>query len=179
MHRSIVVLSSSSLPAQVAARSRSSHWRRRAASSSAKSTPQPTYVVAAAGKDTAVPVPDERIHQPKYTIPPSAFPSSSSAKMYEHFPAAGEEAVEEMRERQKWPSSTATTPAHPATTREGLGRAGHLKKIEGGIGSSSAVRFRSAPGEMSQGGEGGLGLMEKDGGQGDKEQRTVVITRYF
>ncbi|KAF8899893.1 hypothetical protein CPB84DRAFT_1747645 [Gymnopilus junonius] len=35
----------------------------------------------------------------------------------------------------------------------------------GGVGESSAVRFRSAPGEMGRrgGGDGGLGLMDKEG----------------
>ncbi|KIM27134.1 hypothetical protein M408DRAFT_330243 [Serendipita vermifera MAFF 305830] len=82
--------------------------------------------------------------------------------MYEHFPPADQEVVDGIEEASNRPSSSSTSPAHPATTREGLGRAGQLKKDEDGIGSSSAVRFRSAPGEMAEGGEGGLGLM-RDG----------------
>ncbi len=35
----------------------------------------------------------------------------------------------------------------------------------GGVGSSAAVRFSSAPGQMSEGSNGGLGLMDKEGTQ--------------
>jgi hypothetical protein len=147
MHRRIVIYTSII-----------SHTRR-TASSSAKST---SYVVSTPPKNTSRPIPDDRIVQPNQDLPSSAFPSSSSATMYEHFPAADQEAVDRMKAAQSRPSSTASTPAHPGTTQDGLGRAGNLPKNEEGIGSSSAVRFRSAPGEMNQGSDGGLGLM-KDG----------------
>lgn len=130
---------------------------RRAVSSSAKPT---AYVVSTPPKDRSIPIPDDRIVQPNQDLPSSAFPSSSSATMYEHFPAADQEAVDRMKAAQSQPSSTASTPAHPGTTKDGLGRAGTLPKNEEGIGSSSAVRFRSAPGEMNEGSDGGLGLMK-------------------
>lgn len=88
--------------------------------------------------------------------------------MYQHFPAADQDVVDGIEEAKSRPSSAAATPAHPGTTREGLGRAGKLPTDEGGVGSSSAVRFRSAPGEMSEGGEGGLGLMRDGDGKSKK-----------
>ena len=51
-------------------------------------------------------------------------------------------------------SSTSTSHAHPTTTQ-------NAPKNASGVGSSSAVRFRSAPGEMKDGSDGGLGLMNK------------------
>jgi hypothetical protein len=51
-------------------------------------------------------------------------------------------------------SSTSASQAHPTTTK-------YAPKNASGVGSSSSVRFRSAPGEMKDGSDGGLGLMDK------------------
>lgn len=51
-------------------------------------------------------------------------------------------------------SSTSAGPAHPTLTKQ-------APQNEDGVGSSSGVRHRSAPGAMSQGGDGGLGLMDE------------------
>ncbi|KAG8826090.1 hypothetical protein FRC17_008412 [Serendipita sp. 399] len=123
--------------------------------------PKSSYVQATNPPDPAKPIPDDRIRPVDHGVPPGPFPSSL---MYKQYPEADEGVVEGMEDAKRRPSSSASTPAHPGTTQEGLGRAGELEKIEEGVGSSSAVRFRSAPGEMSQGGDGGLGLMEKTKG---------------
>lgn len=75
-----------------------------------------------------------------------------------------------MKDASRRPSSSSSTPAHPGTTQEGVGRAGSLQKDEDGIGWSGAVRHRSSPGEMSAGGEGGLGLMNDNDGSEKKPQ---------
>ncbi|KZS87885.1 hypothetical protein SISNIDRAFT_460482 [Sistotremastrum niveocremeum HHB9708] len=51
-------------------------------------------------------------------------------------------------------SSSSAAPAHPKLTKQ-------APQNPDGVGSSSAVRYRSAPGEMSGGGDGGLGLMDE------------------
>src|ERR1700753_4343989 len=53
-------------------------------------------------------------------------------------------------------SSTSTSQAHPKLTQ-------FAPKNTEGIGSSSAVRYRSAPGDMRDGSDGGLGVMDKAG----------------
>jgi len=51
-------------------------------------------------------------------------------------------------------SSTSPGLAHPNTTSR-------VPQNPGGVGESSAVRYRSAPGAMSEGSNGGLGLMDE------------------
>ncbi|GJJ08025.1 hypothetical protein Clacol_002232 [Clathrus columnatus] len=51
-------------------------------------------------------------------------------------------------------SSTSPGPAHPNTTSR-------VPQNPGGVGESSAVRYRSAPGAMAEGSNGGLSLMDE------------------
>ncbi|KAG8998440.1 hypothetical protein FRB90_012297 [Tulasnella sp. 427] len=51
------------------------------------------------------------------------------------------------------PSSTSPEYAHPVLTKR-------ASRVEDGVGSSSAVRHRDAPGQMSQGGYGGKNLSD-------------------
>ncbi|KAG8821587.1 hypothetical protein FRB91_010634 [Serendipita sp. 411] len=120
--------------------------------------PKSTYVQASNPPDLAKSIPDERIRPVDHGVPPGPFPSSA---MYKNYPEADQNVVEQMEDAKSRPSSSASTPAHPGTIQQGLGKAGEVEKIEDGVGSSSAVRFRSAPGEMSEGSDGGLGLMKK------------------
>ena len=55
-------------------------------------------------------------------------------------------------------SSSSSEVAYSVTT-------GRVPKHEGGVGESAAVRAGSSPGEMGKrgGGDGGLGLMDKEG----------------
>jgi len=78
-----------------------------------------------------------------YKVPSGAYATTSP---YE--PQTGTNPPESLN------SSTSASRAHPTTTQ-------HAPKNASGIGSSSAVRFRSAPGEMKDGSDGGLGLMNK------------------
>jgi hypothetical protein len=129
---------------------------RRIACSTSKSS-KPKYVQATTPRDPAKPIPDDRIKPPDHGVPPGSHPSSA---LYKQFPEADQDTIDGMKDAANRPSSSASTPAHPATTQEGAGRAGSLKKDKDGVGWSSAVRHRSSPGEMSAGGEGGLGLMK-------------------
>lgn len=136
---------------------------RRFASSNAARSGGESYVHATPPKDPSTPIPDERITPPDHGEAPGAFPTSA---LYRQHPKLENESplVQGMTKAKEHPSSSSNTPAHPGTTREGLGRAGVLEKDESGVGWSSAVRHRSAPGEMQQGGDGGLGLMDKKKG---------------
>lgn len=122
------------------------------------------YVQGLTHRSSAKVVSDERTKDPEYKETPGAFPTSA---LYKQFPDADPERVESTRNAAIRQSSTSSTPAHPGTTQEGLGRSGHLSKDEGGVGWSAAVRHRTSPGEMNAGGEGGLGLMN----QGDSSQK--------
>jgi hypothetical protein len=138
---------------------------RRLASSNAPKSGSAKYVHATPPNDPSKPISDDRITPPDHGEAPGAFPTSA---LYRQHSKVDEDSqmVEVMNQYKDNPSSSASSPAHPGTTKEGLGRAGKLEKDESGVGSSSAVRFRSAPGEMQQGGDGGLGLMNK--GKGSK-----------
>ncbi|KIJ43113.1 hypothetical protein M422DRAFT_31035 [Sphaerobolus stellatus SS14] len=78
-----------------------------------------------------------------YDVPGGAYPTSDPYVM-PHPTAAPENANL---------SSTSPGVAHPNTTSR-------VPQNPSGIGSSAAVRFRSAPGEMSAGSDGGLDLMD-------------------
>ena len=139
---------------------------RRIASSTSKSG-KPKYVQATTPRDHAKPISDDRIKPPDHGVPPGSHPTSA---LYKQFPEADQDTIDAMKDAANRPSSSASTPAHPATTQEGIGRAGALKKDKDGVGWSSAVRHRSSPGDMSAGGEGGLGLMKDSNTPSKKPQ---------
>jgi hypothetical protein len=155
MHRRVVNLPSIS--------SQVTRATRRTVSNTTKST---SYVHATTPSDPATRIPDDRITPPDHGVPPEAFPSSA---MYTHHPEASQGMLEDLEDAAKRPSSSSATPAHPGNTRDGTERAGKLDTREDGVGWSSAVRHRSAPGEMAQGGDGGLGLMDSKGERAGKK----------
>jgi len=153
-----------------------------------KSTKPPKYVQSRPPPDTPTKIPDPRIVPPDHAEPAGPFPSTL---LYENYPPALSETIKAMEDAKSRPSSTSTTPAHPFTTRAlgdeeagtDIGRGGHKKstgwqeqgyggegrgvmKDESGVGWSAAVRYRSAPGRMEEGSDGGLGLR---GGKGKKD----------
>ena len=96
-----------------------------------------------------------------------------------------------MEDAKSRPSSSSAGPAHPFTTRAlgddeagtDIGRGGHkmstgweeqgsggegrgVMKDGRGVGWSAAVRYRSAPGMMEEGSDGGLGLRDGEGKKG-------------
>ena len=79
-----------------------------------------------------------------YEVPYGAYPTSAP---YENFPSTDAPITTPH-------SSTSPDLAHPYTTLA-------ADQNFTGIGASASVRFRSAPGEMAAGGDGGLGLMDK------------------
>ncbi|KAF9791011.1 hypothetical protein BJ322DRAFT_1039159 [Thelephora terrestris] len=85
----------------------------------------------------------------KYEIPTGAYHSTAP---YEKLTEVKYERYEGER------SSSSSEVAHPVTTKR-------VPRHEGGVGESAAVRFASSPGEMGDrgGGDGGLGLMDKEG----------------
>lgn len=91
--------------------------------------------------------PQENFHG----VPAGAFPTSAP---YVNFP----ETDPPDTEGAQVSSTSSDLLAHPQTTRG-------VPQHEGGVGSSSAVRHREAPGQMgAQGGsDGGLGLMDEKG----------------
>jgi len=104
--------------------------------------PTPEPVTSHSGSQTYV-VSEPDPQDKRYKVPSGAYASTSpyeSQKPAES-PNAGPS------------SSSSTSPAHPKTTAS-------APHNESGIGSSSAVRFRSAHGEMQDGSDGGLGLMD-------------------
>ena len=126
---------------------------------------RPKYVHATASSATGEKISDPRVKKQDHGEVPGPFPSSA---LYTNYPPASSELVDTLQDGkgEARMSSTSASPAHPTTTTTksqggGLGRAGEVPRNEEGVGSSSAVRFRSAPGEMASGGDGGLGLMKK------------------
>ncbi|EIW84002.1 hypothetical protein CONPUDRAFT_151049 [Coniophora puteana RWD-64-598 SS2] len=87
-------------------------------------------------------------HTP-YEVPSGAFPTSAPYDTYQETSAPNPSGAH---------SSTSASPPHPNTTRRVLMNAW-------GVGESAAVRHGEAPGEMGKrgGGQGGLGLMDKEG----------------
>jgi len=153
------------------------------------STKPPKYLQSKPPQDPSTKIPDPRIIPPDHGEPAGPFPSTLP---YENHPPATPGTVEAMEDAKSRPSSSSTTPAHPFTTRAladeeagtDVGRGGYktstgwqeqgyggegrgVVKDESGIGWSAAVRYRSAPGMMKEGSEGGLGL------RGFKEKKDV------
>lgn len=129
------------------------------------SNESPKYVHATAPQSQGEKISDPRVKKQDHGESPGPFPTSG---LYTHHPPASEELVAKLNDTkgEARMSSASVSPAHPTTTTTkdqggGLGRAGEVPRSEEGVGSSSAVRFRSAPGEMAKGGDGGLGLMNK------------------
>ena len=152
------------------------------------STKSQKYIQSRPPPDPSTKIPDPRIVPPDHGEPAGAFPSTL---FYENYPAATSETIKAMEDAKSRPSSSSTTPAHPFTTRTladeeagtDIGRGGHkastgwteqgcggegrgVMKDESGVGWSAAVRYRSAPGMMEEGSDGGLGLR---GGKGKKD----------
>jgi len=103
--------------------------------------------------------PDESFKH--YQVPAGAYPTSSP---YIHFAAAANGPEPGLNY-----ASTSPSLAHPFTTRA-------VPQNSSGVGESSAIRYRSAPGEMgARGGSyGGMKLMDKDGtthGKGQLAER--------
>lgn len=90
----------------------------------------------------------------KYDIPTGAYHSTAPYEKLKETKYEGYGGERGVKER----SSSSSELAHPATTKR-------ASKHEGGVGESAAVRPGSSPGEMEErrGGDGGLGLMDKDG----------------
>ena len=90
----------------------------------------------------------------KYEIPTGAYHSTAPYQKAEGVKYEGRGGERGAKEG----SSSSSELAHPVTTKQ-------VPQHEGGVGESSAVRFGSSPGEMGQrgGGDGGLGLMDKEG----------------
>jgi hypothetical protein len=91
-----------------------------------------------------------------YEVPSGAYPNASP---YENPPRVVAANGEDFLNTN--PSSTSVSPAHPTTTST---TAGMVDRNDVGVGESSAVRFRSAPGEMGKRGGGSYGE-----GLGDEE----------
>ena len=108
----------------------------------------PSEVTSHAGYRTyVVSEPDESNRH--YQVPAGAYPTSSP---YIHFKAAS---PPDLQPGESY-SSTGSQLAHPFTTRA-------VPQNPSGVGESSAVRFKSAPGEMGArgGGYGGLKMMDR------------------
>lgn len=98
-----------------------------------------------------------------YEVPYGAYPTSAPYQNY----AATDAPKTSPR------SSTSADLAHPVTTRAATQNPTGANDAEG-IQESASVRFRSAPGQMQDGGDGGLGLMDKattKPGQGELAER--------
>lgn len=94
-----------------------------------------------------------------YEVPSGAYPTSSPYVNYAPTDAPKDAQV----------SSTSSSTAHEFTTRA-------VPQHQGGVGASSAIRYKTAPGEMGeQGGSfGGLGMMDREGvtpGEGELGER--------
>jgi hypothetical protein len=92
-----------------------------------------------------------------YAVPPGAFPSAAP---YAHFPAAARPGV-----LDRPLASAAPDRAHPVLTAKVPTNESGVH-VDGGIGASSAVRFRDAPGTENAamgGGAGGAGIQDPQG----------------
>jgi len=83
----------------------------------------------------------------RYDVPGGAYASTS--------PYTPQTPASAPSSHKKNISSTSASPAHPTLTSST-----HTAQNPSGVDSSSAVRYRSAPGEMKKGGDGGLNLMD-------------------
>ena len=92
----------------------------------------------------------------KYEIPTGAYHSTASYERSKEVKYEGYGGEKGVKER----SSSSSEVAHPVTTKR-------VPRHEGGVGESAAVRAGSSPGGMGErgGGDGGLGLMDKEGTQ--------------
>ena len=152
------------------------------------STKPPKYLQSRPPHDPSTKIPDPRIVPPDHGEPAGPFPSTL---LYENYLPASSETIESMEDAKSRPSSSSAGPAHPFTTRAlgdeeagtDIGRGGHkmstgweeqgsggegrgVMKDGRGVGWSAAVRYRSAPGMMEEGSDGGLGLKD---GKGKKD----------
>jgi len=91
-----------------------------------------------------------------YNVPSGAYPTTAP---YQNFDAVAYDSSAEFANK----SSTSSETAHPTLTNQ-------VPTHEGGVGESASIRYGSAPGEMgSRGaGNGGLGLMDKEGTRAGK-----------
>jgi len=85
-----------------------------------------------------------------YDVPGGAYPTSDPYVMPQATSAPSEAPM----------ASAAPGAAHPNTTSR-------VPQNPSGVGTSAHVRYRSAPGMMAAGSEGGLGLMDKSSTTGE------------
>jgi len=114
------------------------------------STPEP--VTSHSGSQTYV-VSEPDPQDKPYKVPSGAYASTSPYETQKPAEAPNAGAT----------SSSSNSPPHPKTTASATHNAS-------GVGSSSAVRYRSAPGEMKDGSDGGLGLMDQSGETKNRDQ---------
>lgn len=112
------------------------------------STTHPT-VTASGTRHYVVSEPDPRATP--YEVPYGAYPTSAP---YKNFPPTDAPATAPR-------ASTSPDYAHPVTTRAAPQNPTG-GDIESGVQASAAVRNAQAPGQLQQGSEGGLGLMEPE-----------------